>query len=51
MAGVTDLLLEQRQAARKRRDFGSSDAIRDRLAELGIVVEDTPDGARWRRSG
>jgi cysteinyl-tRNA synthetase len=51
MAGVTDLLLEQRQAARSRRDFDASDAIRDRLAELGIVVEDTPDGARWRRSG
>jgi cysteinyl-tRNA synthetase len=51
MGGVTDLLLEQRQAARLRRDFGASDAIRDRLAELGIVVEDTPDGARWRRSG
>jgi cysteinyl-tRNA synthetase len=51
MEGVTDLLLEERQAARKRRDFASSDAIRDRLAELGIVVEDTPEGARWRRSG
>jgi cysteinyl-tRNA synthetase len=51
MAGVTELLLEQRQDARRRRDFGSSDAIRDRLAELGIVVEDTPDGVRWRRSG
>jgi cysteinyl-tRNA synthetase len=50
MAGVTELLLEQRQAARRRRDFASSDAIRDRLAELGIVVEDTPDGSRWRRS-
>jgi len=49
MAGVTDLLLEQRQAARKRRDFGSADAIRERLAELGVVVEDTADGARWRR--
>jgi len=51
MAGVTQLLLEQRQAARARRDFGSADAVRDRLAELGILVEDTPDGARWRRSG
>ena len=50
MAGVTELLLEQRQAARKRRDFDSADAIRERLAELGIVVEDTADGARWRRS-
>jgi cysteinyl-tRNA synthetase len=51
MAGVTDLLLEQRQEARRRRDFGSADAIRDRLAELGIAVDDTPGGARWRRLG
>jgi cysteinyl-tRNA synthetase len=51
MAGVTELLLEQRQAARKRRDFESADAIRDRLADLGLAVEDTPDGPRWRRSG
>jgi cysteinyl-tRNA synthetase len=51
MAGVTELLLEQRQEARRRRDFGSADAIRDRLAELGIAVEDTAAGARWRRSG
>jgi len=51
MAGVTELLLEQRQAARKRRDFESADAIRDRLGELGLAVEDTPDGPRWRRSG
>jgi cysteinyl-tRNA synthetase len=50
MAGVTDLLLEQRQAARRRRDFAASDTIRDRLSQLGIVVEDTPDGSRWRRS-
>lgn len=49
LSGVTSLLLEQREAARRRRDFGSADAIRDRLAELGIVVEDTADGARWRR--
>ena len=50
MGAVTDLLLEQRLEARKRRDFSSADAIRDRLAELGIAVEDTADGSRWRRS-
>jgi cysteinyl-tRNA synthetase len=39
--------LEQRQAARRRRDFAAADAIRDSLAAAGIIVEDTPHGARW----
>jgi cysteinyl-tRNA synthetase len=39
--------LEQRQAARERKDYAASDAIRDRLAALGVVVEDTPAGPRW----
>jgi cysteinyl-tRNA synthetase len=39
--------LEQRQAARKRKDYASADAIRDGLAEAGILVEDTPQGPRW----
>ncbi len=48
---VVDLLisvaLEQRQAARARRDFAAADAIRDQLLEAGIVVEDTARGPRW----
>jgi len=47
--GLVGLVSEQRQEARRRRDFATSDAIRDRLAELGIFLEDTPDGVRWRR--
>ncbi|WP_116245642.1 cysteine--tRNA ligase [Nocardiopsis sp. FIRDI 009] len=39
--------LEQRQAARGRKDYAAADAIRDRLAEAGVVVEDTPQGPRW----
>ncbi|TDD32656.1 cysteine--tRNA ligase [Actinomadura sp. KC06] len=39
--------LEQRQAARARKDYAAADAIRDSLSEAGIVVEDTPQGARW----
>ncbi|MFB4298245.1 cysteine--tRNA ligase [Actinomadura sp. NTSP31] len=39
--------LEQRQAARARKDYASADAIRDGLADAGIIVEDTPHGARW----
>jgi len=38
-----------RQAARKRRDFRAADAIRDELAGLGVLLEDTPQGVRWRR--
>jgi GT2 family glycosyltransferase len=37
-------LLEQRQAARERRDFAAADAIRDQLREAGWLVRDTPDG-------
>jgi cysteinyl-tRNA synthetase len=47
---VLESLLERRSAARSERDFATSDAIRDGLAEIGIVVEDTADGARWHRS-
>jgi cysteinyl-tRNA synthetase len=39
--------LEQRQAARARKDFAAADAIRDQLQEAGVMVEDTPRGPRW----
>ena len=39
--------LDARAQARKERDFGAADAIRNRLAAAGVAVEDTPDGARW----
>jgi cysteinyl-tRNA synthetase len=42
-------LLEERAEARAERDWTRSDGIRDRLAALGIGVEDTPRGQRWRR--
>ncbi|MFM8446607.1 MAG: cysteine--tRNA ligase, partial [Candidatus Nanopelagicaceae bacterium] len=45
--GVIQLALAQRAAARERKDFASSDAIRDGLAALGIAIEDTPQGTRW----
>jgi cysteinyl-tRNA synthetase len=44
-----DALLAQREAARAARDFGESDRIRDELAAEGVVIEDTPEGPRWRR--
>jgi cysteinyl-tRNA synthetase len=48
--GLVSLALEQRQAARVRRDFAAADAIRDQLTGLGVSVEDTPDGPRWELS-
>ncbi|CAN5698528.1 cysteine--tRNA ligase [soil metagenome] len=42
-------LLEMRLAARTARDWALSDALRTQLAELGVTVEDTADGQRWRR--
>ena len=44
---LISLLLEQRDDARARKDFAAADAIRDRIASMGIVIEDTPTGTRW----
>lgn len=41
------LALQQREAARGRRDYAAADAVRDQLKQAGIVVEDTPQGPRW----
>jgi cysteinyl-tRNA synthetase len=42
-------LIEDRHAARRRRDFGAADAIRDGLAARGVLLEDYPGGTRWKR--
>ena len=51
LTGTVDALvrltLEQRQAARARKDFQAADAIRDQLKDAGITIEDTADGPRW----
>jgi cysteinyl-tRNA synthetase len=47
VGALVDLTLRQRDAARTRRDYATADAIRDGLEEIGVVVEDTPQGPRW----
>jgi len=42
-------LIDERQAARKAKNFARSDEIRDQLTGMGIILEDTKDGVRWRR--
>jgi len=44
-----ETLVDERQEARRQRNFARSDEIRDALAEKGIVLEDTKDGVRWKR--
>jgi cysteinyl-tRNA synthetase len=41
------LALEQRAQARARKDWATADAVRDQLKQIGVVVEDTPQGPRW----
>ncbi|HHV62952.1 MAG TPA: cysteine--tRNA ligase [Firmicutes bacterium] len=45
---LVDLLIDVRQAARQRKDWATADEIRGRLAALGIALEDTPQGTRWK---
>lgn len=48
---LMELILEIRQDARAAKQYGIADQIRDKLAALGITIEDTPTGARWKKSG
>ncbi|OLH98623.1 cysteinyl-tRNA synthetase [Xanthomonas oryzae pv. oryzae] len=43
-------LVQERSAAKKAKDFARADAIRKQLADEGIVLEDTPQGVRWKRA-
>jgi cysteinyl-tRNA synthetase len=44
---TVEALIERREAARAERDFALSDRIRDELADLGVVLQDTAEGTRW----
>ena len=41
-------LIQKREEARRKKDWNEADRIRKELREIGIIVEDTPDGVRWR---
>jgi cysteinyl-tRNA synthetase len=43
-------LIEQRNAARKAKDFAQADRVRDQLQAAGVILEDGPGGTTWRRS-
>lgn len=47
--GLVDLLTGLREEARKRKDFATADRIRDALSTLGVMLEDTQGGVRWKR--
>jgi cysteinyl-tRNA synthetase len=47
---LIDDLVAQRQAARERRDWAEADRLRDQLTGMGIELEDSADGTRWRRA-
>ena len=45
-----EALIEERQAARKAKNFARADEIRDQLSSMGIILEDTREGVRWSRA-
>ncbi|MEG1461024.1 MAG: DALR domain-containing protein, partial [Oscillospiraceae bacterium] len=48
--GEIEALIEARQAARKAKNFAEADRIRDELKAMGIILEDSPQGIKWRRA-
>lgn len=49
--GLINLIIEMRREARKNKNWVFADRIRDGLKELGIILEDTPQGVRWKKQG
>jgi cysteinyl-tRNA synthetase len=47
---LIQLIAELRAEARARKDWSAADAIRKRLADIGVLLEDRPDGTTWRLS-
>ena len=49
MSAACASVIAERTAAKKVRDFAKADAVLAQLTELGIILEDTKDGIRWKR--
>ena len=45
-----EALIRERQDARKAKNFARADEIRDQLLQMGIVLEDTREGVKWKRA-
>ena len=50
LAEDIEALIEERQAARKERNFQRADEIRDELLKKGIILEDTREGVKWKKA-
>jgi cysteinyl-tRNA synthetase len=50
LSGEEQALFDERQEARRQREFARADAARGKLEALGIILEDTLKGTRWRRT-
>ena len=50
LAEDIEKMIEERQAARKAKDFAKADAIRDELLSRGIILEDTREGVKWKKA-
>mgnify|MGYP006877730348 CR=1 FL=1 len=49
VSALMDLVLKARQNYRLQKQYAQADDLRDTLARVGVTVEDTKDGARWKR--
>jgi cysteinyl-tRNA synthetase len=47
-AALIEMMIDMRKQARVNKDYAESDRIRDQLQELGVTLEDRPDGTVWR---
>ena len=50
LAEDIERMIEERQAARKAKDFAKADEIRNKLLEMGIVLLDTREGVKWKKA-
>ena len=46
---LMEMFIAMRQEARTNKDYAQADALRNKLSELGIILEDTPQGVRWKK--